>query len=259
MNQGLIDILVAYWFSEKEAKVYLTILNLWPSSAWAISRSIWEKRTTTYSILKEMVKKWYISEIEKNDIFQYSAVNPEILLWCLEKKYLDFKSALPLLAAASNKYWNDTEIQYFQWDEGLWNLFTDFANSDIEVKTFAGTRKYNHEILKEKSQYYIKTRNEKWLGYKRIISKHNIEWENPETEIENIKDIKKKDKEFNRQTAIVENFCDIKADIDIYWPNKVSFLFFVNNVPNIIIISNKMIYDCLNSIFDYIRSANYKN
>jgi hypothetical protein len=35
-------------------------------------------------------------------------------------------------------------------------------------------------------------------------------------------------------------------------------LFFKNNVPNIIIIKNQLIYDCLNSIFDCLWKQNYK-
>lgn len=256
MNEKLIPILQNYWFSEKEARIYLTLLSLWESQASTISRNIWEKRTTTYSILKEMIKKWYISEIEKNSTFQYSVVSPEILLWNMEKKYLNFKEVLPELLWLMDQNSMNVNIQYFYWDSWLDSLFLDFANSDIEVKTFAWTWKYNNEILLQKSKIYIQKRTEKWLLYKRIISRHNIEsgW----NESEDVNDMKNKDKLYGRQTAIVDNLDDIHADIDIYWPWKVSFLFFKNGVPNIIIINNQLIYDCLNTIFDTIWQQNYK-
>ena len=69
MNDNLAIILQNYWFSEKEARVYITLLSLWELPASTVSRHIWEKRTTTYAILKEMVRKWYVSEIEKNQHF----------------------------------------------------------------------------------------------------------------------------------------------------------------------------------------------
>lgn len=255
MNEKLIPILQNYWFSEKEARIYLTLLSLWELQASTLSRNIWEKRTTTYSILKEMVKKWYISEIEKNSTFQYSVVSPEILLWNMEKKYLNFKEILPELLWLMDQNATNVDIQYFYGDSWLDSLFLDFANSDIEVKTFAWTWKYNNEILLKKSSYYIKKRKEKWLWYKRIVSKHNIEsWWNWE---ETISDIKKKDMLYGRQTAVVDALWDIQADIDIYWPWKVSFLFFKNWVPNIIIINNQLIYDCLNTIYDVVWQQNY--
>ena len=113
MSESLITILQNYWFLEKEARVYITLLSLWELQASAISRNIWEKRTTTYSILKEMVKKWYISEIEKNLTFQYSAVSPEILLWNMENQYLNFKKLLPELLWLMNQNSMDVDVQYF--------------------------------------------------------------------------------------------------------------------------------------------------
>lgn len=251
MVENLSVVLQNYWFSEKEAKVYLKVLSLWELQASTIARHIGEKRTTTYSILKEMVKKWYISEIEKNSIFRYSAVSPQILLWNIEKKYLNFKELLPEFLWIMNQNSTDVDVQYYYGDGWLWALFLDFANSDIEVKTFAWTWKYHDKILKEKSEYYIQKRIEKGLSYKRIVSRHNIE-------PENLEDMKEKDKMYGRQTAIVDQLSDIRADIDIYWPWKVSFLYFENDIPNIVIINNNLIYDCMNTIFDIIWKQNYK-
>ncbi len=249
MDDNLINILNDYWLSEKESKIYITLLRLWPCSASTIARNISENRTTTYSTLKEMLKKWYVSEIEKNNIFQYSIIPPENLLWELEKKFTKFQSALPALKAIMNQNNNETVIQYLQGDDWLSILFTEFANSDTEVKAFAWNRKYNSEILEKKSKYYIKKRTEKNLLYKRIVSSNVIE----DLEQTKIKDIK-----YGRQTAIVNNFLDIKADIDIFWPNKVSFLYFKNQIPQIIIINNKEIFDCLNAIFELIWKKYYK-
>ena len=259
MSENLIIILQNYWFSEKEAKVYLTLLSLWELQASTISRNIWEKRTTTYSLLKEMIKKWYVSEVEKNSTFHYSVVSPEILLWNMEKRYLNFKDILPKLLWLMNQNSMNVNIQYFYWDSWLDSLFLDFAHSDIELKTFAWTWKYNNEILMQKSKFYIQKRIEKWLWYKRIISKHNIKsgW-NIVEDIDDINDMKEKDRLYGRQTAIVDKMEDIYADIDIYGPWKVSFLFFKNGVPNIIIINNQLIYDCLNTIFDVVRQQKYK-
>lgn len=254
MNEDLILTLQNYWFSEKEAKIYLTALSLWVAPASTIARNANESRTTVYSLLKEMLKKWYISEVENSWVLQYSPVSPEIILSNIEKKYLNFKELLPSLLSIIKNTWNKVDVKYFYWDEWLWSLFMDFANSDIEVKTFAWTRKYYDNILKEKSKFYIKKRLEKWLGYKRIISKHNIDNNN---QLENISEIKKNDELYRRKTAIVNDLDDIHADIDIYWPGKVSFLFFQNNIPNIIIINNQLIYSCLNSIFDCLWNQNY--
>lgn len=255
MNDNLAIILQNYWFSEKEARVYITLLSLWELPASTISRHIWEKRTTTYAILKEMVRKWYVSEIEKKSTFQYSAVSPEILLWNIERKFLDFKEVLPQLTWIMNQVPLKMDIQYLYGDKWLESLFTDFANSEIDVKSFSWVWKYNGEVLWKKAKYYIKKRIEKWSIYKRIVSRYNLEWANDDDFFQKLK---KKDLSRNRKTAIVDDLLDIQADIDIYWPGKISFLYFEKGVPNIIIINNQLIYGCLNAIFDIIWQQNYK-
>ncbi len=53
----LIDLLIKNNFSEKEAKVYLACLELKIANASTIARYSKEKRSTVYSILKELKKK----------------------------------------------------------------------------------------------------------------------------------------------------------------------------------------------------------
>lgn len=54
---SLIDLLIKNNFSEKEAKIYLACLQLKIANVSTISRYAQEKRSTTYSIIKELKKK----------------------------------------------------------------------------------------------------------------------------------------------------------------------------------------------------------
>ena len=84
----------------------------------------------------------------------------------------------------------------------------------------------------------------------RILSHHNVD---PKQE-------KLDDKTFGRKTVIIDDFpFDIKADINIFGPNKVSFLFFENNIPKAVVITSEHMYNCLNAIFDYIWKINTKS
>lgn len=53
----LINLLMKNNFSEKEAKIYLACLQLKIASASTIARYTQEKRSTTYSVIKELQKK----------------------------------------------------------------------------------------------------------------------------------------------------------------------------------------------------------
>jgi len=57
MENLLLSTLQNYGLSEKEAKIYLSAVELGPTLASTIARHAGEKRVTTYSILKELTKK----------------------------------------------------------------------------------------------------------------------------------------------------------------------------------------------------------
>ncbi|MEI6774592.1 MAG: helix-turn-helix domain-containing protein [bacterium] len=57
MNTELIPILQSYGFSDKEAKIYLTTLELGSSIASTIARRSEIKRVTVYALLNDMKRK----------------------------------------------------------------------------------------------------------------------------------------------------------------------------------------------------------
>ncbi len=190
-----------------------------------------------------------MNEIKKNDITYFSSISPEILFKELEKKYIKFKEKLPDFLAIAERFWNTTKVQFLEGDEGLNNLFMEFAATTINMKVILWTAKYYSKYLMKGAEYYRKERKRKGLISMRIVSPHNT----------SVKQELADDKKFGRKTLIVNDFpFDIKADINIFWPNKVSFLFFDNDIPQAVVITNEHMYNCLNAIFDYIRSINTK-
>ena len=104
MDANLLITLQNYGLSEKEARIYLTAVELGPTVASTIARNSGEKRVTTYTLLKELIKKGYMNEIKRNDISYFSSISPEILFKELEKKYLSFKETLPDFLSVFEKF-----------------------------------------------------------------------------------------------------------------------------------------------------------
>jgi sugar-specific transcriptional regulator TrmB len=100
----LIEMLTKHHFSEKEAKVYLACLQLKIANISTIARFTQEKRSTTYSVVKELQKKGILNEIDKNKIASYSAVPPEALIKTLESQIESFKELLPFFVAITEKF-----------------------------------------------------------------------------------------------------------------------------------------------------------
>lgn len=65
MNNMIQETLQHLGFSEKEARIYIGLLEIGTSPASTIARYIKENRVTTYSILKILVKKHIIIESKK--------------------------------------------------------------------------------------------------------------------------------------------------------------------------------------------------
>jgi hypothetical protein len=75
-----------------------------------------------------------MNEIKRNDVNYFSSISPEILFKELEKKYMSFKEVLPDFLSVFEKFGNKTKIQFFEGEEGLKNLFMEFASTTINMK-----------------------------------------------------------------------------------------------------------------------------
>jgi len=69
-----------FWLSDKEAKIYFTLLKLGEAQPSSIARICWENRGNTYMILQKLEKKWFTNKTFKNKKIFYIAISPEIIL-----------------------------------------------------------------------------------------------------------------------------------------------------------------------------------
>ncbi|MCX6824961.1 MAG: hypothetical protein NTY80_01940 [candidate division SR1 bacterium] len=104
MDATLLTTLQNYGLSDKEARVYLTVLELGTSIASTIARRAELNRVTVYTVLEEMIKEAVILSETINNIKYYTAVHPETLSKNFENKYLSIKESLPQLLEIMGKF-----------------------------------------------------------------------------------------------------------------------------------------------------------
>ena len=75
----IIETLKEQWLSENEAKTYVAVLSLWIATITEIARKVNERRENVYYTLENLQKKWYISCITKNNVNNYTALDPREL------------------------------------------------------------------------------------------------------------------------------------------------------------------------------------
>jgi sugar-specific transcriptional regulator TrmB len=132
--EHLIKSLQNIGLSDKEAKVYLTLLQLGPSNPYRIAKKSGLKRPTAYVIAEELVNSGVIirSSGEKH---VYVARAPEILFEEYEKKMLGAKKFLPELQALKGGTGDKPAVLYFEGIEGmkqaLMYRIKEFHNTEV--------------------------------------------------------------------------------------------------------------------------------
>lgn len=135
MHTDLLQALQNYGLSEKEAKIYLTILEMGTTPVSVIARRSGVKRVTVYPILEELKKKWIVHESTKNEIKQYSVIWPDTLFWMFQQKYTDFQQNLPAFFSLAGKYGDRPQMQFFEGETAVRSMLYDYT--DIWIKSLA--------------------------------------------------------------------------------------------------------------------------
>ncbi|MEI6627131.1 MAG: helix-turn-helix domain-containing protein [bacterium] len=123
--------------SEKEAKVYLALLELGQSSIQEIGNKAGVNRTTTYVIIETLLKKGLCSLLNKDKKVFYLAADPETLLNFfendlrrIEEKKQQLIKVLPSLKQINNADPNRPAVRYFESDDVL--NYADLLFEDYE-------------------------------------------------------------------------------------------------------------------------------
>lgn len=248
MDKELISTLQGYWFSEKEAKIYLTALSLWAAPASTIARNLWENRTTIYDILWELVTKWMFSKIIRGNVAYFSPLDPEIFIKQCEKRVETLKNKLHEINSFSSLLKWSWNFKVFEWKNWLRNMFLELSTT-TNPKFF----QWNIDFIKlwdnypeQELQYYKSIIEEKWMTFYRILSNESRLNQTYEAERDN-------QQSYKRETIIAPDlYLDTKACIFVYWPNKTIILTFEDRYPYILKIENEHLYHYLDSLFNFV-------
>jgi sugar-specific transcriptional regulator TrmB len=181
----MIEILQQYGLSEREANIYITGLSLWSVPSSTIARHTQENRITVYSILKELVKKWFFSIITRDGVKYFSPISPDVLLKKMEQKYLDFKENVPLLLSVVESNMNKPKLTYYEGIEWIKNLYNEILHSKKPLYAFLSDAKIDPILEKYLNTTFINTRKNHNIHASVIVSPNkdtdnyrNIIWDN---------------------------------------------------------------------------------
>ena len=119
-------------WSDKEATVYLTLLEHSSLIVSDIAKYAKINRVTVYDLLEKLMLRGAISKSLNNNRKFYSAVDPELLYKVEKEKILDFSKSLhkfKKLASVKPK----KHVRFFEGSKSLSLLLTDIQNSNANI------------------------------------------------------------------------------------------------------------------------------
>lgn len=123
MDNDLIKLLENTGFTEKEAKVYLALLELGKGDVSDIAKITELKRSIIYVLLEGLTKRGYVSELPNQKINTYQAVDPSFILNELKITTKNFSEMLPMFRTLHNKGKKRPKITYYEDKENIWKIY----------------------------------------------------------------------------------------------------------------------------------------
>lgn len=123
--------------SEKEARVYLALLELGNASAFNISLKSTLKRPTTYVILEQLMQKGFVLKLPRSRKHSFQAIPPE-RCFSLASERLNFTAdLLPELKALQKGTEEKTSISYFKGIDGFKEAYDRILKNKQEITSVA--------------------------------------------------------------------------------------------------------------------------
>lgn len=229
-------------FSEKEANVYLALLELGKGTVSATARAAGINRTTGYNVLDSLVSKGLVRVSGKAPKQEYVAESPNLIITLLKEKAEQSQKQLknatkivPQLKSIHN-VGNRPKVKFYEGEAGLIEVYEDTLTSKETIRAFA-TVDDMHNTLPDYFPKYYKRRAGKKIAIRAII---------PKTEV-GLERIKHDKKEMRTTYLIPKDKFYFSPEINIY-DNKVMIASWREKLG--IIIESEEIADAMKKIYE---------
>lgn len=220
--------------SDKEVKVYLSLLMLGQSAVNDVAKKANLNRVSTYDILKALLEKGFVSYVIISGVKHFEAVEPSKFLDSLKEKQEKIEAVLPELEAAKSSLTKKPQIEMYEEINGLKSIFNDILKENKET-WFIGDPKML-DSLQFYFPHFIKQKRKQKM-FSKVITYECAAMK---------KYLKEAPKEFINMRFIKEKIDMTK----IIYGDKVAFLTFKEKNSIGVLINNKDIADTERKLFD---------
>ncbi len=230
-------------FSDKEAAVYLALLELGPSMVAHIARKAKINRTTGYDILEMLCAKGLVNALGEGAIKKYVAEAPQKLFDYAQKQakqaeinLSQVKKLLPELQSIFSQK-ERPKVKFYEGKEGLKQVYEDTLTTKNPPLLGYSCAEPMHQALPNFLPKYLKKRVAKKI-YARMIAPDTV----------GIRELVKTDKQNLRESRLLpKEKLDLAIEINIY-DNKVMLASWEEDLG--IIIESEKIAQAQKQIFE---------
>jgi sugar-specific transcriptional regulator TrmB len=238
----MLNYLVRFGLPEKEARVYLALLELGPSSVSETAKRAKVSRTNTYHILNSLLAQGLVNSHEKTSKVIFSAEGPDRMLQILKTRaeeaqqiYAEAQEAMPEFKSVYKKKDGKLKVKFYEGVEGLISAYEDTLSAKTDIWGYASVEN-QHSFFPGYFPSYYTRRTKNGISVKCFLA-----------DSEESRRIQSLDKAHLRKTYLVPEKFAISPEINIY-DNKVAVLSLKEKFGAII--ESKAVADAFRKMFE---------
>lgn len=235
-NMDIKETLQHFGLNEKQASIYLALLELGTASAPSISKKSGVKRPTTYVILQELRQKGLLTEMPKKSKTLYTAKSPEGLVATRREQNEEIRLAMPEILALYNAKAEKPKVRFYQGEREVLEL-------------------YHKEIFQEKEIWFVSAISAIPKTILRSIEKHMLRIQKGEIIVREIIQNEPTSQAFGNRyrcktyvTKIAPKNFELPTDNAIYG-NKIA-IFSYKSEPMAVVIESEDVVKTYRSLFE---------
>ncbi len=127
MDTSLLRTLTDFGLNDKEAKVYLALLELGEGNVTQIAAKTGLKRAIIYIVLERLMQQGYASRTGRGKVLRFTAADPLQLFNSEQTRLTNFKFMLPLMRGLYNTPKAKPRFNYFEGKKAILTVYSEIS------------------------------------------------------------------------------------------------------------------------------------
>lgn len=227
--------------NDKEARLYLALLEKGVSTAYEVAAKADIKRPTAYAILDDLAKRAIVHKVPGSDKKMYRVAPPEILLERQQSKLNEVQDVMPQLKAKENTGAEKTSVQYFEGEAGVREVL-NYKLEELEGDEIIGFYAKTSEEIMDRFDNYVE--------YNETLKRKDITMRGVAPADESLEWSRKQDKKYGRTFREIETD-KYSSDVAIEVGTTFVRIFDPLNLQGLVI-ENSSLADTMREIFEIV-------